>query len=460
MKLSKFAIALRATFTPAVGALLILTLSACPFHINLGGSKPGSSDSVNDNPGNNDSVNNTPVLPSPAPGALGAKTISIQTLEDEGLEVSLLALAEDSDPISFEILTQPQYGSLESVDLARGYVRYEPSEDYNGEDGFTYRVKQGTRFSPSAEVRIQVTPVNDSPVAKTLEFNVTEDGRLESQLVASDVDNSSVEYSLVSNASKGTVNLNTATGAFTYEPRDNESGSDSFSYQASDGLLISSEAIVSVSIVAENDAPEAIAVVGSVVVGGLVDIQGHGKDIEGSSLTYFKVAEPTKGTVSVNAVTGVMSYRANVGASGSDTFTYRVFDGQLYSVAAQVSITILAPTLAGVWTATDVRKGSIACDNVNIEIGKADNTLKVFRHGFRCGSSTSYFESIYTYDSQGRIFVGGTQVGSFGAGPLVSIDWTISGFRLRFQIKEAVGGGYTFLEENGSGIYTGSFGKN
>ena len=62
-----------------------------------------------------------------------------------------------------------------------------------------------------------------------------------------------------------------------------------------------------------------------------------GSDIEGSSLNYLVVAGPTRGTLSGTAPNLV--YTPNANANGSDSFTFKVYDGALYS--AVVAVTIL-----------------------------------------------------------------------------------------------------------------------
>lgn len=61
-----------------------------------------------------------------------------------------------------------------------------------------------------------------------------------------------------------------------------------------------------------------------------------------TTLTYSKVANPTKGTVTVNP-NGTFTYTANAGQLGADSFTFIANDGALDSNIATVSITISDP---------------------------------------------------------------------------------------------------------------------
>lgn len=98
----------------------------------------------------------------------------------------------------------------------------------------------------------------------------------------------------------------------------------------------------------ENDdfqnAPVAVAESYTVAAGGLLSIGSPGvlandTDVEGDDLTAELVASPTKGTLTFNA-DGSFAYQADAGATGTDSFDYRAFDGADYSAAVTVTIKI------------------------------------------------------------------------------------------------------------------------
>jgi hypothetical protein len=65
-----------------------------------------------------------------------------------------------------------------------------------------------------------------------------------------------------------------------------------------------------------------------------------GGDIDGDSLTYSVVANPTNGTVSCTAAS--CTYTPNADYNGSDSFTFKTNDGALDSNVATISITVNA----------------------------------------------------------------------------------------------------------------------
>lgn len=147
----------------------------------------------------------------------------------------------------------------------------------------------------------------------------------------------------VSNPAHGTVTLG-SNGSFTYIPSTGYSGSDSFTYRASDGLTTSNPVTVTITVVA-NQAPVAVNDSYStnqntpltVVAPGVL---ANDTDPEGGTLTAQKVSNPLHGTVTLNS-NGSFTYTPTTGYSGGDSFTYRASDGSLTSNTATVSFTVI-----------------------------------------------------------------------------------------------------------------------
>ena len=91
-----------------------------------------------------------------------------QTLEDNPVTVAVLQNdtdpdgLSDLDPSSVEVVSQPSNGTA-TPDIL-GDITYTPNPDFNGEDTFTYKLKDGAGAeSNQATVTIQVNAVNDAP---------------------------------------------------------------------------------------------------------------------------------------------------------------------------------------------------------------------------------------------------------------------------------------------------------
>ncbi|MFW6332749.1 MAG: DUF4347 domain-containing protein, partial [Thermodesulfobacteriota bacterium] len=80
----------------------------------------------------------------------------------------------EGDPITFEIVTGPEHGTITNFNPNTGQYTYVPDQDYFGPDSFTFRVDDNqsqNNLSEIATVDITVTPVPDKPEVETSEGN-------------------------------------------------------------------------------------------------------------------------------------------------------------------------------------------------------------------------------------------------------------------------------------------------
>jgi large repetitive protein len=173
------------------------------------------------------------------------------TEEDAILTVETAAgvLANDVDGaggvLSAQLHTPPFSGSLELS--ADGSFRYRPDPEFAGIDAFRYTVTDGTYVSLPALVKIAVHPVDDAPVAADDHFTALEDTALTVPapgLLANDFDPDGGGLAVVLGAvpSHGALSL-AADGSFTYSPLPDFSGTDTFTYSATDGGLASTATV-------------------------------------------------------------------------------------------------------------------------------------------------------------------------------------------------------------------------
>ena len=129
------------------------------------------------------------VTPVNDPPAASGQTVSIPE-KTSVVEITVTAtdVDNDHDELSFHLVSGPHPGRLEG---ALPTVRYRPASEYFfGPDRFSFAVSDGAAESAPAEVRIDVTPVNDAPVAHDLTVGPIDAGSTVSiTLSASDVDN-------------------------------------------------------------------------------------------------------------------------------------------------------------------------------------------------------------------------------------------------------------------------------
>jgi hypothetical protein len=220
-------------------------------------------------------------------------------------------------------------------------LTYTPNANVDGSDSFTFTVSDGITNSSPATVSISITPVNDAPVAfsqtGTNSVVVLEDLAKAIVLSGFDVDGSALTYTVLSQPTKGV--LSGTVPNLTYTPNANINGSDSFTFVVNDGATNSAAATVSINITSVNDVPVAVAQSVSVNSGVAKAIVLAGTDVEGSSLTYVLVTQPTKGVLSGTAPN--LTYTPNPGASGADSFTFKVGDGVAESAPATIAISVI-----------------------------------------------------------------------------------------------------------------------
>jgi ELWxxDGT repeat protein len=172
----------------------------------------------------------------PAPGVLG---------NDSDVEGSILAAI---------LVSGPLHGVLTLS--ANGSFVYTPSLNFNGADGFTYRATDGSLTSGVVTAVIAVNAVNDPPVAANDVYSTEVDTPLTIAAPGVLGNDSDVEGPLtaavVTGPVNGTLTLN-ANGSFTYTPAANFTGTDTFSYAASDGAATSAPATVTLTVTANND---------------------------------------------------------------------------------------------------------------------------------------------------------------------------------------------------------------
>ncbi|MDP6599122.1 MAG: Ig-like domain-containing protein [Candidatus Poribacteria bacterium] len=286
-------------------------------------------------------VNNAPV----------ARDQSVTTDEDTAKSITLSASDVDADTLIYAVANQPSTGVLTGT--APNLI-YTPKSNFSGQDSFTFRVNDGNLDSTAATVTITITAVNDAPVATGQSVSVAEDSSNNAiTLSGSDTEGDDLIYALVSNPSHGT--LSGTAPNLTYTPKSNFSGQDSFTFKVNDGNLDSTDATVTITITAVNDAPVVIpqVVTTSEGVAKTVNLVGMDADNENSSLTYKIGQLPKNGTLSeISGVT--VTYTPKSGFSGGDNFTFQASDGALDSQAATVTIVVTAINNAPVAVAQSV----------------------------------------------------------------------------------------------------------
>ena len=191
-----------------------------------------------------------------------------QTDEDTQLVVATVdgVLANDGTPgdgNEFCVESVDKSNLHGTLDWNRdGSFTYTPTANYHGAgsgNSFTYTMDEVAvdatctgNQSSTATVEITVNSVNDAPTAKADSFfalknetlNIAAPGVLSND---SDIDGDPLTAVKVNNPTHGVVVL-AADGSFSYTPNSNFTGTDTFSYKASDGQAMSSITLVTITV--------------------------------------------------------------------------------------------------------------------------------------------------------------------------------------------------------------------
>jgi hypothetical protein len=281
------------------------------------------------------------------------------------------------DVLKFSVVGLPQHGTL--TNPTSNSVAYTPNPGFSGTDSFTYKTTDSQGVSSNiATASITVNPPpHPTAYSKTIQTNagtsvqVTTTG---TDPIPGDV----LKFSVVGLPQHGTL-TNPTSNSVTYVPNPGFSGTDSFTYKATDGQGVSSN-IATASITvnpppppptadnktiqtnaftpitvnsSQNNSPTAYSKTIQTNARTPVQVTTTGTNpIPGQLLKFSVVGLPQHGTLT-NPTSNSVTYVPNNGFSGTDSFTYKATDGQgVFSNIAKVSITVNAPSPPTAYTKT------------------------------------------------------------------------------------------------------------
>ena len=185
-----------------------------------------------------------------APIATASK---LTTNEDVKKKGQLLAEDQDEiDALRYYIVSEPSFGAV-SITTETGQYIYHPQKNFNGKDSFWFRAFDGFAYSTTKMVEVAVTPVNDPPTSNARTASTQENVPVEIFALANDVDGDSITIRILSNPDGTLEELE--NGRWTYTPPFGFSGVDQLEYEAFDGELTSSAAVISIQVEKINDLP-------------------------------------------------------------------------------------------------------------------------------------------------------------------------------------------------------------
>ncbi len=254
----------------------------------------------------------------------------------------------DADTLTVALVSGPANGKLSFG--SDGAFTYVPDANFAGTDTFTYVAYDGTAISDPVTVTIAVENVNDTPVATEDDYSVDEnttlaidaaDGVLKND---SDIDGDSLSAVLVSGPAYGDLDL-TSTGSFEYKPNVNFAGTDSFTYYATDGSLVTGTVTVTITVEEGEDVPITTEDAYTIDEDTLLSVDAEAgvlandTDDDGDTLRAVVYAAPEHGDLTLND-NGSFDYTPAENYYGTDTFTYYATDELFESSLTTVTIEV------------------------------------------------------------------------------------------------------------------------
>ncbi|MEQ1592682.1 MAG: Ig-like domain-containing protein [Thiobacillaceae bacterium] len=306
---------------------------------------------------------------------------------DNLLTVSIVTLPS-SGTLFYEGIAVTAGQIIDASGIALGELEFVPVTSANGAGyaSFTFQVQDsggiidgGVDIDPAVHtLTIDVTPVNDAPVAGNDSATGNEDTSISGNVLGndSDMDSATLVATLVSGPANGSLTLG-LDGSFTYTPNANFNGTDSFTYVANDGTLDSNVATVTLTVSPVNDAPTA----SDTSISATEDVTYSGNlpaatDVDIDTISYGLSSPAANGTVSVNP-DGSFSYAPSANFNGTDSFVYSVNDGKsgrnTYTVSVNVAAVNDMPALTT--TPLSLNQGeTVVLTSASLQASDVDNT--------------------------------------------------------------------------------------
>ena len=190
-----------------------------------------------------------------------ADAFEVNLEEDVPVAITLVGQDLEDNPLTYTIMTPPQYGQFEGVPPE---LTYSPMPDFNGLDSFAYEIDNGILRSEPATVVLHIASVNDPPSVMPDEVSLREDSReavldvLANDTSAPDQGETLTIIGVGDTTQGGMVSVTPDNQYILYTPVANFSGTENFTYTITDGSPHSeATAVVAITVLPVNDAPMA-----------------------------------------------------------------------------------------------------------------------------------------------------------------------------------------------------------
>ncbi|MGL6314389.1 tandem-95 repeat protein, partial [Vibrio sp. WXL103] len=261
------------------------------------------------------------------------------TIEEDGsltfTDEQLLENATDIDGDDLSV-SGVSYTGTDGVlsDNGDGTYTFSPNENFNGDVDFTFDVTDGID-TVTANIDVQVTEVNDPPVAGPTSYTINEDEVLtfsESQILAnaSDIDGEVVSLEINYDGPDGIFTVN-GDGTCSFAPNENFNGEVQLNVTVTDDDGATVDTVINVDVLPINDPPVSGSTSYQVNEDGSITISqdqllSQSSDVEGDDLTASNLTVDGNAEVTINE-DGSFTITPDADWNGDIDLSYDISDG-------------------------------------------------------------------------------------------------------------------------------------
>lgn len=262
-----------------------------------------------------------------------AIAMELLTKTNRSLRIGPRGEDPDGDPLTFELVRKPLNGT--AVPEGNGF-RFTPDKDFVGDDSMTFRAYDGSAFGEPAAIKIGVIATNAAPRAGDGSAEVQPNSTNEFRLGGSDPDGDAVEFVVLTQPAHGTLTGTAPT--LIYAPEPGYLGPDRFTFKVTDSFAESEPATFSINIARANRPPVANDQIVAAPQNAPLPIALDAFDPDGDAVRTIILKGPTYGLI--YGVGTNFTYVPQASFTGTDNFTYKLWDGQRFGNAGRVSVSI------------------------------------------------------------------------------------------------------------------------
>jgi cyclophilin family peptidyl-prolyl cis-trans isomerase len=272
-------------------------------------------------------------------------------------------------------------GGTATISADQKSIRYTPAPDFNGSESFSYTAKDQNGAESTSTVSVQVTAINDSPVANPDTISVVKNSTnniinvLANDTMGPDTGETLKVLSVGTPSQGGTASVANGGLNINYAPKNNFVGTETVSYTLSDGKGGTATGTITVTI-NDNPPPTAVNDTASIVQNGAeITIDAIANDStsdSGETISISAVGTPDKGGTASLDSNGKVRYRPANNFVGTENISYTLRDSRGATATGLIVVTVNSnpPPTAVNDTATVVEDG----DEITIDAIANDST--------------------------------------------------------------------------------------